>query len=65
MPKILTWVVSLPSDLRGILRGDLRGILRGDLRGDLRGILRGSGKYYLSITLFCRVKIFDVPLQQT
>lgn len=52
-PKILTWVVSLPSDLRGILRGDLR------------GILRGSGKYYLSITLFCRVKIFDVPLQQT
>jgi len=51
--KILTWVVSLPSDLRGILRGDLR------------GILRGSGKYYLSITLFCRVKIFDVPLQQT
>ncbi|WP_454944212.1 hypothetical protein [Capnocytophaga granulosa] len=61
MPKILTWVVSLPSDLRGILRGDLRGILRGILRGDLRG----SGKYYLSITLFCRVKIFDVPLQQT
>jgi hypothetical protein len=39
VPKILTWVVSLPSDLRGILRGDLLGILRGDLRG--------SGKYYL------------------
>lgn len=51
--KILSWIVSVLSDLRG----DLRGILRGDLRG--------SGKYYLSITLFCRVKIFDVPLQQT
>jgi hypothetical protein len=47
--KILSLVVFVPSDLRGILRGDLR----------------GSGKYYLSITLFCRVKIFDVPLQQT